>query len=249
MAISVRTRKRLWTRAGNRCTLCKCLLVESRHAGTDDVIIGEEAHIVSSTTEGPRHRELSPKQIDDYGNLLLLCRNDHHRVDEEDEFYTEALLREVKQRHESWIERTLDHAMGGKKSLSDSFADSVLHRLRTGAQVVELTYGTFATSWGKPTDLGNKAVAAGEFADFVNEVSNVLPSMSLELQAKAEVVLTHRIGQLEAAGLFLYGRQLRCMASVPSGSKELMTAVFRFREVDHEVLIDLGLVPRELLLA
>ena len=72
--------------------------------------------------------------------------------------------------------------------------------------------------------------------------------MSFESQAKAEIALTDRIAKLETAGLFLYGKKLSQLTEVPGGFKNLVTAVFRLTNVDHIVFIDLGLVPRELLL-
>lgn len=250
MAITPRTRKRLWSRAGNRCALCKCLLVQPQEAGRGDVIIGVEAHIISAKPKGPRYRVLPRTRIDDYDNFVLLCGNDHTRVDVDTAFYSEEVLREAKLRHERWIEQVIARSMGEKRSLQEALDDSVLPRLRTGTDVVNLMHGTLANSWGwQPLNTVAHAEAAGPFADYVNELSDALRFFSFETQAKAEVVLTKRIEKLEAAGLFLYGKKMLQLAEVPGGREELLAAIFRLTNVDHDVFIDLGLVPRELLIA
>ncbi len=47
MPITVRDRKLLWARAGGTCALCKSQLTAYAKSGDKDVVLGEEAHIVS----------------------------------------------------------------------------------------------------------------------------------------------------------------------------------------------------------
>ena len=55
MGISSKTRKNLWAKSGNRCSICKIELF-SKKKGKDEFNIGEECHIISSNTNGPRHK-------------------------------------------------------------------------------------------------------------------------------------------------------------------------------------------------
>ena len=55
MAISDKTRKKLWAKSGNRCSICKTDLFSNKEKA-EDLNIGEECHIISSKPKGPRHK-------------------------------------------------------------------------------------------------------------------------------------------------------------------------------------------------
>ncbi|CCH33054.1 tetratricopeptide repeat protein [Actinosynnema sp. NPDC047251] len=110
MGISDKDRKLLWGRSGNRCALCRRLLVTERTSTDEDSIVGDEAHIAARSPGGPRHGECPPAQVDRYANLVLLCRVDHKKVDDQPLHYTTELLRKLKKDHEAWVERLLDSA-------------------------------------------------------------------------------------------------------------------------------------------
>jgi len=80
MAIFNKTRKILWGRAGNRCAICKHVLVVNSTPKNDESVIGEECHIVSGQTNGPRYDPTFTKEkLDSFENLMLLCRI-HHKM-------------------------------------------------------------------------------------------------------------------------------------------------------------------------
>ena len=101
MAISDRTRKILWARAGGRCSICRTILVTEETETDAPSVFGEEAHIISAAPNGPRAGNLPDHDV--YGNLILLCRKDHKRVDDQAGHYTVALLSTIKRDHERWI--------------------------------------------------------------------------------------------------------------------------------------------------
>ncbi|MFJ5993165.1 hypothetical protein [Lentzea sp. NPDC092896] len=70
-------------------------------------MVGDEAHIAARSPGGPRHGQCPPGLVDDYSNLILLCRVDHKRVDDQPGHFTVALLRRRKAEHEAWVERLL----------------------------------------------------------------------------------------------------------------------------------------------
>ena len=109
MSISDKTRKFLWAKSGNRCAICKTELITSG-GNTDDFNIGEECHIRSSRTIGPRHIP-NLKEYDNFENLMLLCRNHHKEIDELTDTYTEELLRYIKTNHENWVRSTIKNAI------------------------------------------------------------------------------------------------------------------------------------------
>jgi len=110
MAISERTAKILWGRAGAICSFPECHqeLVVDRTAGDPDAVIGEMAHIVAHSADGPRGQY--PAQggdRDGVENLLLLCPKHHIVIDQQPTKYSTAVLYELKQRHELWVREQL----------------------------------------------------------------------------------------------------------------------------------------------
>ncbi len=108
MSISVKTRKILWGRSGNRCAICKIELVLEKDDFNRILNIGEECHIISEKTTGPRHEIIQEFDYDDYDNLLLLCCNHHTEIDEKIEKYPKEKLTAIKIEHENWVKENLD---------------------------------------------------------------------------------------------------------------------------------------------
>ena len=56
-------------------------------AGTpvdDELIVGDECHIVSAVSTGPRHDPEFPREkLNDHANLLLLCKVHHKLIDDQ----------------------------------------------------------------------------------------------------------------------------------------------------------------------
>ncbi len=102
VAISDRTRKILWTRAGGRCSKFRVLLVTEGTDADEPSVIGDEAHIISETAGGPRHAYL--RVYDCYENLILLCRNHHKPADDQFNHYTPEELGRLKREHEIWVD-------------------------------------------------------------------------------------------------------------------------------------------------
>lgn len=111
MAISDKTRKILWGRSGNRCAICRHLLVIDETSIDAESVVGDECHINSGKPNGPRYDEaIDQWKIDDLVNLLLLCRVHHKMVDDQFETYTAELLRSIKENHEIWVDSKFKEA-------------------------------------------------------------------------------------------------------------------------------------------
>jgi hypothetical protein len=103
VGISVLDRKMLWGRSGMRCAICQVLLSEERDLG-GAVIIGEEAHIVAHSLNGPRgNSPLSEEARNHYSNLILLCPTDHARIDNLPDEYPVERLKSIKAQHEATV--------------------------------------------------------------------------------------------------------------------------------------------------
>ncbi|MEZ4941271.1 MAG: HNH endonuclease signature motif containing protein [Saprospiraceae bacterium] len=109
-SITVRTRKILWGRSGNRCALCeiKLELIEDIGLEGDTSIVGDEAHIIAKEIDGPRGREEYPmEKRNDYDNLVLLCKKHHKIIDDHPEKFSVEFLRKMKSEHEEWVKNNL----------------------------------------------------------------------------------------------------------------------------------------------
>ncbi len=128
MAISLKTQKILWTRAGNRCAFPNChkeLVCDA--TGTDDEsVIGQVCHIVAKKPCGPRgDSTLSLEQLDEYDNLILLCSIHHTVVDDQTRKYTVERLRQMKHEHESWVHESLAGFDLTRQSDDEQYADII----------------------------------------------------------------------------------------------------------------------------
>lgn len=109
----------LWTRAADRCALCRRPLTRDPVVPGDAVaLLGEECHIVAQAGGGPRGGEIPDSDLDRYENLILLCGADHTLVDRQTHLYTSARLRAVKAEHEAWVQQCLSD--GQPSSISDA---------------------------------------------------------------------------------------------------------------------------------
>lgn len=78
--------------------------------GTDcdpGVFLGEMAHIVADSRQGPRgDSDLSDDERDRHTNLLLLCGDHHKTIDSQPITFSVPVLRRMKEDHESRIQRS-----------------------------------------------------------------------------------------------------------------------------------------------
>lgn len=94
MTISNPEIKKLYGRSAGRCNICSADVFEN------DVHIGEMAHIIAKSTNGPRGDEQLTGGINSYENLILLCANHHSEVDQNSQRYSIERLHIIKSEHE-----------------------------------------------------------------------------------------------------------------------------------------------------
>jgi hypothetical protein len=81
---------------------CGRSLIESGGQGDGDAIIGEIAHIVGASRQGPRGDEpFDDAERNKHTNLILLCPTHHTIVDDQLRTYSVAVLRQMKADHEA----------------------------------------------------------------------------------------------------------------------------------------------------
>lgn len=112
MAIPISQQRKLLQRSGNVCAFPDCRLLLTAEGTADDpvVVLGEIAHIVAESPDGPRgDSPLTRDERNLYQNLILLCNQHHQLIDSEGALatYTVERLTAMKQDHEQWVERSL----------------------------------------------------------------------------------------------------------------------------------------------
>jgi hypothetical protein len=111
----------LWGRAAGRCEFAGCGKELWKSSVTqEEVNIGQKAHIYSFSSDGPRgNRGISNAEINDLGNLILVCHECHQKIDDRQDGgrYTATLLRRMKAEHEQRIERITGIAANKKSHI------------------------------------------------------------------------------------------------------------------------------------
>ena len=205
MAITDHTRKVLWGRSGNRCAMCKQRLVVSGTAPDPDAVIGDECHIVAQATGGARAGFLPTEQLDQYSNLLLLCKVDHKRIDDQPAIYTIEKLRTLKADHELWVENTLEVPVStGVKA--DGARPVRIERIQTGKELLALVENclAFHIDHPEPEDEEEAEIIAG-FAGQVQDWSDIHDDIDAGERIRVGFGLTSLIRTIETYSLTIWG--------------------------------------------
>ncbi|MDD1770753.1 MAG: hypothetical protein LUO79_06690 [Methanomassiliicoccales archaeon] len=102
--------KILFAQSGGVCAFPQCgrSLVEPGSSVEGALVVGEIAHIVAESRQGPRGREpLSETDRNKHTNLILVCPEHHKVVDSRPETYSVAVLRQMKLDHESRVRKAV----------------------------------------------------------------------------------------------------------------------------------------------
>lgn len=115
--ISKKDERILHTKSGNRCAMCKIVLVEPNNINAS--CIGENAHIFGEKPDAARYdKKQSEDFINSEKNLIFLCCNCHKKIDTDITAYPTHYLFETKSKHENWVSEKLKEEI-----LSFSFAE------------------------------------------------------------------------------------------------------------------------------
>jgi HNH endonuclease len=202
MAITTRTRRILWIKAGGRCSICHEQLATDATDEDDPSIFGEECHIVARSPGGPRAANVPDK--DSYDNLILLCRKHHKQVDDQRSHFTAERLKEIKRAHE---EREADRDNNGPvRVINDPTKPTprVLKLCLTGEDLWQSVNGahSFYPSW--PSGLNNdQAKAVASLMDDLKDWIDVASELSYREGLQAATALGEHIKELASLSLFV----------------------------------------------
>jgi hypothetical protein len=221
VTITDRDRKRLWGQAAATCSICRKVLVHpGDHPDDREALVGEEAHIISKSPNGPRGTAAVPgMNFDGYYNLILLCRIHHGIIDEQRHEYTVEKLRELKSRHEQWVRERL-HAVPDASAnipigLKPKFPGGgmVLSRLRTGKEAWHTVIGSsfyLLDSIGEDEASIEACDTADGFLTSLRDYAEIHDSITdrgFEAIRDAQRDLRKDIDQLASHGLVAFGAQ------------------------------------------
>jgi hypothetical protein len=210
MGITDKTRKSLWAKSGNRCLVCRIELVHHSDGTNENVIIGEECHIISASNKGPRGNIQYDGDHDGYDNLILLCANDHKRVDELTDIYTVQKLQLFKAIHEAWVKSTLERDV--LAFANDKYNIKSLPKISSGKQIVDIINGAHLFDFNHD-DLKteNEASDIGSLFEELKDMGDILDDIGYAEVAKFGVRLNDDIENLRQKGFILFGmrRKLR----------------------------------------
>lgn len=115
--------KLLWGRAASRCSKCKADLAYDEKARSGAMAVGEQAHIVAESEDGPRGKSsLTTEERDEYANLILLCPTCHTVVDGAELDFPVERLHQIKTRHELWVSESLAEPSAGEDAAALVYA-------------------------------------------------------------------------------------------------------------------------------
>jgi hypothetical protein len=202
MSISVKSRKTLWAKSGNRCAVCKKELVLEKDPFDVILNLGEECHIISSQENGPRHEPIPNFDYDQVDNLILLCCNDHKMIDERVDFYPKTDLRKIKEEHEAWVRNTLDNQKE-KTTNETSVQESLLaFMVNKNQKIASMKYSTEALYRHESLDAA--------FAE-VEKLKHYIKDFIAKSNSRApDISMTARDNQHHLCDIMLNGHSLLC---------------------------------------
>lgn len=203
MAISAKTRKTLWSKSGNRCLVCRIEVVQEV-TESENLVVGEECHIISSKPKGPRHGEGLIGGYDDYENLLILCANDHKRIDELTQIYTPNKLRQMKRIHENWVRTTLEK--DASAFTNDQLNIRSLPLLDSGQDLIQAITDVHAYEFDtSEIKTNSEAHEIGGFFEELKSFGDMLAEMTIPQITEYRIYLDEEVRKLRDSGFLLFG--------------------------------------------
>lgn len=138
-SISKKDERLLHTKSGNRCAICRTVLVDIGNSSA--ACIGENAHIYGEKPDAARYSSTEDEEfVNSEQNLIFLCCNCHKKIDTDVSLYPADKLFTLKAQHEQWVTQKLE-----EESISYSFAElEVLAKYLVSHTTSEQTTSSFS---------------------------------------------------------------------------------------------------------
>ena len=205
MTIRDRARKILWSRAGNCCSICRTILVREGEIGKGLPVIGEECHVVSPATSGPR-AGASVDDLDAYGNLILLCPNDHRLVDTLVADYPVERLQEIKRLHEDWVRRSLAASDGPPAMTIVRATPAALRAIDSASDLLNVVVGAEESSLDhEEIESEDELDLVAGFLQGVHDFSEIWEDLEPGARIRATFDLGREMKSLKQRGWVVFG--------------------------------------------
>lgn len=238
MSISDKTRKILWGRSGNRCSICKLELIIDETEKDDSSIVGEECHIISGQRNGPRHDPNRPKdEIDTYENLILLCRIHHKMIDDQPETFTKDIIKQIKVNHELWVSKSLDHQEDKPpriKRIRENIPEK-LPRVTTGKEIINILDRAMGYEFDhdEPQNETEVELISG-FLQYLHDLGDLLSDFESGERVKFGFEITKMIKELLNNDYYVFGaREVRVLEGGKGGPSSFPIAIVYVKYKDN----------------
>lgn len=208
MTITDKTRKWLWGRSGNQCAYCGCALIMEGTLGADASVVGDECHIIPRSGEGPRADSSFPSEkLDDYSNLILLCKTHHKMVDDRSGEFPVDVLKKLKKRHEEKISKLLTSASTRGAPLGPP--SGYLKRIENGKEILNIVIGAYAYEFDNDeVKSEEEANYIGGFLQMIQDWGEIGEDIGSADRVSAAFQLTGDIKELNDNGFWVFGARV-----------------------------------------
>ncbi len=188
MAIKEKDIKILWGRAASRCSICRIQLTENTNS-ENSFLIGEQAHIVATTQDGPRGESILAKEERDiYENLILLCPNHHTIIDKNVDDYPVEKLHNIKQKHEIWVHENLATSDKEKDQVAEIIYSDLIDSIVEACELDKWDFWSGYAVSSSYISWKEKMISEKSFELYRKICGAVFPNTLLELEDAIKVV-------------------------------------------------------------
>jgi len=183
----------------------RCLTAEPT-ADDPVAVLGEECHIVARSPGGPRYVPLSAENVDAYENIMLLCADDHARVDAQPGYFTADWLRAKKAQYERRV------VARGRSGLPQTrFIDDPRHReislslVTTGGELWPYIVHGLESGFDHPDPEDETEVSLlGDFVQNLTDYADIHDDIPQGDHVRIKFELTQQLRELSNAGFAVY---------------------------------------------
>jgi hypothetical protein len=209
MALTDKTRKILWARSGNLCAICHQKLVVDETQLDAESVVGEECHICAQSPGGPRFNPLfSADRINALENLILLCSNDHKKIDDQHQAHPAEWLRAKKAAHEKWVEDKLTESAELRPMRivrTKANVPQKMDRITSGKMLLNIASQCHSgnSDYDENLDDAEAELVAGFLQDVI-DYAEIARDTDMAEHVKIARSLNERLKELEESGFYLF---------------------------------------------
>lgn len=199
-----------------------------------EAILGEEAHIVGERQGAARHESLSISDRDAYENRILLCRNDHVRIDRQPGEWTVGRLHALKAHHEQLMAARTSHGERGGIIFEPPAPDKKMGLLVSGKSILDVIDGSLAyQSTHEQLDGQVEREAAASLLQNAQDWGDILSDIGPAGRIDAETNLADALHDAIEQGLLLYGVQLEVTVRIGEARERWPVAYLHLRRAEN----------------